>query len=393
MSLHHNNELLKNTLEALPLLDGRFEQLKLVNMPPTGEKRGCFSLVFHAWDRLENKSVALKFYDIDPATLSNQYRRTCFDREHAILQQVMGVDRCLQLASSLSLFYLQVPTGPGPTDKLTLPCSYFAVEWISDQIDHHFFNQHANPAIDKLRLFCEIALSVEALHNHGVFHRDLKADNLRSYMTGLRRVVVAIDLGTAARIASQPIASAYAASVGAPAYAAPEATSTLAGIRSIAHLTDMYALGCLLFELFHRDFYYTATRFRNTHLDMKIAAMQQGLHGAQSEEERLAAWHAALKKVALGVSAPSLDSPGSSCPAGIRGIIDEVVEGLTKLDYRDRWSLRRARDRISSALRLLSNEVAYAAEIKNRKARRDARLRKAEVKKHRLELEIKAIKS
>jgi len=393
MVLHPNNQLLKSTLESIALLDGRFEQLRLVNVPASGPKRGCFSLVFKAWDTVEHKQVALKFYDIDPSNLSDQYRIACFKREHEILQQILGVERCLQLASSMSRFELRMPLDPAAGTFFVVHCEYFAIDWLSDQIDGYFLNQQNVDAIEKLRLFTEIMLSVEALHNHGVFHRDLKADNLRSHLTDVRRLVVAIDLGTAARFDSLSVAPNYGSNVGALAYAAPEAMSSLAGHRPIARLTDAYALGCLLFELFHKDHYYVATRIRNPNLDGRIVAMQQHLTGAHTEPQRVVAWDAALNKLATGIASPTVDSIGSSCPPGICQIIDEVVSGLTRFDYRQRMTIAKARERIQVSLRVLLNQLEYAAQLKERKRRRQNRLEKQSKKQQRLAIANQAKKS
>ncbi len=384
MTLHSNNELLRDTLEALPLLDGRFEQLKLINVPVVGPKRGCFSLVFRAWDRINEKLVALKFYDIDPLNLNDQYRLACFEREHGILQQLLGVERCLQLASSLSSFELKLPLDPVAGTNFVLNCHYFAIDWLSDQVDGFFLNQEKIGAIEKLELFNEIVLAVEALNNRGISHRDLKADNLRSCLADAKRLVVAIDLGTAARVQSSPISGMYSGSVGAPAYAGPEALSNLAGIRSISHLTDAYALGCLLFELFHKDYYFLAARIRNPNLDVRITAMQQQLTGAKTDDQLLSAWDGALERLARGIESPTVDSLGSSCPPGICQIVDEVVSGLTAFDYRRRMPLDKARERIQIARRVLLNEHAYAARIKVRNVRRQNRIDKQRAKMQRL---------
>jgi serine/threonine protein kinase len=384
MTLHTNNELLKSTLEALPLLDGRFEKLKLVNVPLTGPKRGCFSLVFKAWDTVDQKYVALKFYDIDPAILNDQYRMACFKREHVILQQLLGVDRCLQLASSLSRFELNVPLDPNTGSYFVVHCDYFAVDWLPDQIDGYFLNQQNHEALEKLKIFNEITLAVEVLHSRGVFHRDLKSDNLRSYLSDVKRLVVAIDLGTAARLESLPLAQGYSCSVGAPAYASPEALSSLAGFRPIARMTDAYALGCLLFELFHKDHYFVAARIRNPNLDTRIAAMQQKLMGVQSDNDRMAAWDLGLDKLAPGVASPTVESVGSSCPPGICQIIDDVVFGLTRFDYRQRMPIAKARERIHVGMRVLLNEAEYAARLRDRKLLRKKRLEKMDQRQMRL---------
>ena len=87
MPLSHNSQLLVDTLEAMPLLDGRFEKIKLVNFDSfTDQKRGCFSLVFSAHDVVDDAHVAQKFYDIDPLAMNDSYPRNAYRREHEILQ-------------------------------------------------------------------------------------------------------------------------------------------------------------------------------------------------------------------------------------------------------------------------------------------------------------------
>jgi serine/threonine protein kinase len=157
MPIHPNNLLLIKTLEALPLLDGRFANLKAVNCDiTTGEKRGFFSIVFSANDVLEGKRVALKFFDLDPSAISDVYRRTAFERESKILQSLLTAERCLQLVKSESNYLLNFPGG------LSLPCSYFAVEWLDEDIDEYFLGKSPISPANKLKLFIDIVLAVEA---------------------------------------------------------------------------------------------------------------------------------------------------------------------------------------------------------------------------------------
>lgn len=253
MSLHGTAELLRDTLEALPLFEGRFSGLKLMNVDPvSGQKRGCFSLVFRAFDQIEQRTVAIKFYD--PNASMDIYRISAFRREYEILTSLIGSERCLQLVAPLRDYALSINTGAG---VFTARCEYFVVDWIDEEIDSYFLTA-THSAREKLGLFLDMVLAVEALHSRSVFHRDLKADNMRAFQRALRRIVVAIDLGTAAKFDSGGIQATYGHSAGAPWYAAPEALCGLAGNRSIAPYTDYYALGCLLFELFNPDYFFRA---------------------------------------------------------------------------------------------------------------------------------------
>ena len=108
MLLHPNNENLRQALENAKLIAGRYENIKLINWDETtGKKRGCFSLVFKAFDIVTDKTVALKFYDLDPRWTADLYRRQAFTREHEILQLLLNNERCLQLTSALETFNLE----------------------------------------------------------------------------------------------------------------------------------------------------------------------------------------------------------------------------------------------------------------------------------------------
>ena len=77
--LHVNSKRLVQELEALPELDGRFTDLKLVNCQGA-VKRGNFSLVFRAKDKVAGDDVAIKFFDLDPAK-NDPFNLSCFDSE------------------------------------------------------------------------------------------------------------------------------------------------------------------------------------------------------------------------------------------------------------------------------------------------------------------------
>lgn len=384
--LSPNSRLLVTTLEAIDALDGRFEGLKLVNYDEQNdERRGCFSLVFRAYDKVEGRHVALKFYDIDPRWLVDDYRRNAFVREHDILQVLLNKERCLQLASSLKTYELQVEVSPG--NHVTIPCQYFAVEWIDDSIDVFFLKQESVGATEKLHLFNDTVLAVEALHRHEVFHRDLKRDNLREYEKALKRIVVAIDLGTAARFDSGYLQRDYAHPVGALAYAAPEAWCGLAGHRALAPFNDRYALGCLLFELFNRDLCFRELFNKNPKYQATLTGMLTYVQGISDQAKQLAEWKKAVVKFGSGVFPVDIDTPGNSVPVGIVGLLNEVVHALTNVNFEKRGpSLEWVRCRIWSAIRVLCNEEAYRRKLEKTRENRKRREEKVRERAQRLVL-------
>jgi serine/threonine protein kinase len=376
MSLSQNSQFLVDALEALPLLDGRFEKIKLANFNSFNNvKRGCFSLVFSAYDCVEDVPVALKFYDIDPRWINNDYRRAAFRREHEILQVLLNKERCLQLASALSTYNLDIPTIPGI--NATFPCEYFAVEWIDSDVDDYFYRQENFEPLDKLHLFNELTLAVEALHRHEVFHRDLKPDNLRQYQDALKRVVVAIDLGTAARFSSGYLQQYYQLPVGAYEYSSPEAICGLAGHRKLAPYTDCYALGCLLFELFNRDIFYRALLAKNPRCQAIQAVMGTYLKGITNDAEKLTAWKRALAKFSAGVEPVHIDGLGSTVPPGIASLLNEILRSLTHVDFSNRpIDLEWVRVRTWAAIKTLQNEKLYQRRLTLSREMRRRRIEK-----------------
>jgi serine/threonine protein kinase len=380
--LHPNSQLLVDSLAALPMLDGRFEKLQLVNVDSVkDERKGCYSLVFRAWDTLNTQFVALKFYD--PGRLTEVYRVLAFRREHELLKLLSSSNTGLQLASGLNIYQLPISAQSGAA----MPCEYFGVEWLEDEVEHYFLRQEAHSPVEKLKVFRKIVRAVAELHARGIFHRDLKPDNLRCKKSPSgASVVVCIDLGTAARLSSANLQAAYSYSVGASGYSAPEANCGLSGIRSLAPFTDQYALGCMLFELFNRDYFFRTFEEVNRHYQAHFGLLAAQVAGLP-ESEQITAWCRAMDKLGPAFSPVKMDGVGNSVPPGIAPLLNEVLGKLTHVDYRCRpehlsWVMRR----IDSAILVLANERRYQARLAYAKEMRRRRLARQLEREQRLKL-------
>ncbi|WSF98954.1 serine/threonine protein kinase [Nocardia vinacea] len=96
-----------------------------------------------------------------------------------------------------------------------------------------------------VRIITEVAKGVDALHRTGLLHRDVKPANiLVAEQDGRPDRVLVTDFGIA-RSADEPTTSTGAGLSATPAYAAPEQISG----GPVDHRTDVYALGCVLYEL------------------------------------------------------------------------------------------------------------------------------------------------
>ena len=88
----------------------------------------------------------------------------------------------------------------------------------------------------------QIAAALEHAHDHGIVHRDLKPANLFLGQDGKLRLG---DFGIA-RDSDATAITAAGSTVGTQAYMAPE---QITGKQLISNKTDLYAMGCVMFEM------------------------------------------------------------------------------------------------------------------------------------------------
>jgi tetratricopeptide (TPR) repeat protein len=117
---------------------------------------------------------------------------------------------------------------------------WFATHWIDGQ-DLPYWLLNAASLDERLRVFCEVASAVAYAHQLLVVHRDIKPGNVRITPSGS---AVLLDFGIA-RLVDDADEEAQTRAPFTPDYASPE---QLRG-EPISTLTDVHALGLLLFEM------------------------------------------------------------------------------------------------------------------------------------------------
>jgi serine/threonine protein kinase len=303
------------------------------------------------------------------------YRHEAFRRESELLEKLLGKARCLQLVQPLHDLVLSVATATG--GHIILSCPYFVTEWLDGDIQAYFDMQDQFEALAKLSVFRDAALACFALHGHQIHHRDLKADNL---MTCAARggIVVAIDLGTAARRDSAAILSRYFDPVGWTIYSPPEEFFGLSGVRAIGEAADIYALGCLLYGLFNAELFYSQLLRNVGFLTWRGVCehhMRRVTSAAPLDDARLMSeWSRIAGLTKRQVTLPRIDEAGSTVTRGTASILNELLWKMTAIDFNDR--IKAPDDvlrRIDSAIRVLKNAVADRVRAELRKARRDER--------------------
>jgi serine/threonine protein kinase len=358
-------------VESIDIFNNRYSNFTCVNAANGKKINGCFSFIFKAFDTLEGVDVAFKFYD--PEQLGEQYRLQAFDRESSLLEVVKGKNRCLDLIQPSSRYLWSLE---GQTVEVGIP--YFITEWLDDDIEHFSLEQDNIEALSKLLVFRDIVLSVAVLHNVQISHRDIKLDNLRKKNYGSTESVVAIDYGTAAHLDTPSFTNHYSGQVGHGGYSAPEALSGLAGVRDIAYKTDIYAVGCILFELFNVDAFYILLSTNRAYGAMVVALkFELGINPKATDSEKKLAWNKAITPFLKSAQPPSIDQNGNTLPKAIIDIILKLHSNLVCFNYENRLSdVNVILTQLDSTIRILSNEKRQQKILEQKKELRDKRVLK-----------------
>ena len=274
---------------------------------------------------------------------------------------------------------------------LTVKCAYFVIEWLDGDITKYFYLHDEYDAIVKLSLFRQIVIGVFLLHEENVAHRDIKYDNFRQTVRGNREMTIAIDYGTAIQLDSTPIGttSEYAMPVGAGYFAPLEAHVGLAGIREVAIYSDIYALGCILHDLFNHEYFTVRLKRDAGYKDclgscfVHISTIQ---HNTVSDKDLIIELDRILKLTRNQVVLPRIDGDETSVPNAARDQLSRLLHKLTAIDYNHRErNLQVILRMIDSAIRSIGNELMDRRRQTQRRTLREQRKLKLQRRMARLD--------
>jgi CRP-like cAMP-binding protein len=188
--------------------------------------RGGMSVVYHAQDEVTGEQVALKMMSY---RLIYDARALARFRQEAELLQELEHENIARLIRLFPAYH-----------------TYFLVMELCEGADIQRIVNRRGPMPEREVRFIvgQLARALEYVHARGLVHRDLKPSNIMVTRAGLVKLM---DFGLAAPIVGTDERTVVSDTgiVGTPLFMAPEQLSGGA----LDNRTDIYALGCLAFEL------------------------------------------------------------------------------------------------------------------------------------------------
>ncbi|MCH9683347.1 MAG: protein kinase [Deltaproteobacteria bacterium] len=201
------------------MLRGRYQITDII-----GE--GGMGVVYEAWDTQVERKVAIKLVRSD--TTSDRKFITRFRRELEITSQ-------LRHPSTIRVF----EHGESDDGRPYMVMELLTGESLADRMERGRI-----PEMEALQVARQIAESLSEAHENGVFHRDLKPDNIFIETVGVSKVIKVLDFGIAGGVDATRLTQAGEV-FGTPQYMSPEQCNGL----PLDHRTDIYSLAVILYEM------------------------------------------------------------------------------------------------------------------------------------------------
>jgi serine/threonine protein kinase len=200
-------------------IGGRYELTRVI-----GE--GGMGVVYEAFDTQVSREVAIKV--VRNECLSDRKFLTRFRRE-------MEVTTRLRHPSTIRVFEHGEAEDGRP---------YMVMELLRGKSLAERLEKGRIPEIEALQYARQIAESLSEAHENGIFHRDLKPDNIFIESVGVSTVIKVLDFGIAGGLDATRLTRAGEV-FGTPQYMSPEQCNG----QALDHRTDIYSLGCILYEM------------------------------------------------------------------------------------------------------------------------------------------------
>jgi tetratricopeptide (TPR) repeat protein len=195
--------------------------------------RGGMALVFRARDLRHDRLVALKVVRPELASVVGRER---FLRE-------------IQVAAKLQHANIVPVHDSGEADN-TL---YYVMPYVEgESLGARLRREGQLPIDDALEIARDVASALSYAHDRNIVHRDIKPENI--LLSGGRALVADFGIARAFGVGADARLTETGLAIGTPAYMSPEQAT---GSGELDARTDIYALGCVLYEMLAGEAPYT----------------------------------------------------------------------------------------------------------------------------------------
>lgn len=189
--------------------------------------QGAFATVYLARDLRHDRRVAFKVLNADPSSENSELR---FLREIRLLARLQhpNILPLIDSGHAEAMLYYVMP--------------YVSGESLRDRIHR----ERQVPIEFAISVAREVADALACAHDQGIIHRDIKPENI--LLSGGHPIIADFGVARAIDLAGvrQLTRTGLGGSPGTPAYMSPE---QLMGDREVDRRSDIYSLGCVLFEM------------------------------------------------------------------------------------------------------------------------------------------------
>src|SRR6266849_6391921 len=186
---------------------------------------GGMARVFLAVEQHPHRRVAIKVLDPE---VSTRLLRERFIRE-------------VDLSSNLSHPHIVPIFSAGEVNGLF----YYVMPYVEgESLRHRLLRERQLPLEDALHIARDVADALAFAHGQGIIHRDIKPENI--LLSGTHAIVADFGIARAISAAGSLTLTQAGQPIGSPGYMSPEQAMALGDLDA---RTDIYSLGCVLFEM------------------------------------------------------------------------------------------------------------------------------------------------
>src|SRR5436853_388339 len=186
---------------------------------------GGMARVFLAVEQHPHRRVAIKVLDPE---VSTRLLRERFIRE-------------VELSSNLSHPHIVPIFSAGEVDGLF----YYVMPYVEgESLRHRLLRDRQLPLETALHIARDVADALAFAHGQGIIHRDIKPENI--LLSGEHAIVADFGIARAISAAGSLTLTQAGQPIGSPGYMSPEQAMALGDLDA---RTDLYSLGCVLFEM------------------------------------------------------------------------------------------------------------------------------------------------